>query len=149
MSLKFHKGDALYPIGTGRKLIVHICNDVGAWGGGFTKPLTRRWLKPKLAYKNLRPKRLGSVQFVEVESQITVANVIGQVFHRRNGPPIRYHAVRAGLRTVAEKCQEANWSVHMPRIGCGLAGGNWTQIEPIIISELVNAGVNVTVYDIQ
>jgi len=102
-----------------------------------------------MAYKNLRPKRLGFVQFVEVAGNITVANVIGQVFHRRNGPPIRYNAVREGLRSVARKCQQTNVSVHMPRIGCGLAGGNWSQIEPIIWDELLNAGIHVTVYDLQ
>ncbi len=81
-------------------------------------------MKPKIAYKNLKPKILGYVQFVDVGSQIIVANVIGQVFHRRNGPPIRYPAVREGLRTVARKCQELGATAHMPRIGCGLAGGN-------------------------
>jgi len=149
MSLTFRRGDAVYPVGPGKKIIVHICNNVGAWGGGFTKPLTRRWALPKIAYKNLRPKRLGHVQFVEVSSQIIVANIIGQVFHHRDGPPIRYFAVREGLGTVARKCQELNASVHMPRIGCGLAGGNWEQIEPIINIELVDAGIDVTVYDLK
>jgi O-acetyl-ADP-ribose deacetylase (regulator of RNase III) len=148
MSLNFHKGSALEPIGTGNKIIVHICNTVGAWGGGFTKPLTRHWTQPKRAYKSLRDKKLGTVQFVKVEPDITVANVIGQVFHYRNGPPIRYHAVRTALKTVAKRCNESNASVHMPRIGCGLAGGSWNQIEPIIIDELVKSEVSVNVYDL-
>jgi len=37
--------------------------------------------------------------------------------------------------------------VHMPRIGCGLAGGKWEKIEPIILSELIDKGINVFVYD--
>jgi hypothetical protein len=35
----------------------------------------------------------------------------------------------------------------MPRIGCGLAGGKWEEIEPIIKETLVKAGLSITVYD--
>jgi hypothetical protein len=35
----------------------------------------------------------------------------------------------------------------MPRIGCGLAGGKWEEIEPIIERTLIEADVKVTVYD--
>ena len=37
-------------------------------------------------------------------------------------------------------------SVHMPRIGCALAGGRWSIMEPIITKAL--AGQEVFVYDI-
>jgi hypothetical protein len=36
----------------------------------------------------------------------------------------------------------------MPRIGCGLAGGKWEQIEPIIERTLADAGIHVNVYDL-
>lgn len=35
----------------------------------------------------------------------------------------------------------------MPRIGCGLAGGKWSRIEPLITERLVKRGVKATVYD--
>jgi hypothetical protein len=35
----------------------------------------------------------------------------------------------------------------MPRIGCGLAGGKWERIEPLVVSALSAKGVAVTVYD--
>jgi hypothetical protein len=35
----------------------------------------------------------------------------------------------------------------MPRIGCGLAGGNWEEIEPIIEETLGAQSVPVSVYD--
>ncbi|THA79646.1 hypothetical protein E6R60_03350 [Streptomyces sp. A0642] len=38
-------------------------------------------------------------------------------------------------------------SVHMPRIGCGLAGGTWSRIEPLIEKRLTGRGIPVTVYD--
>jgi hypothetical protein len=35
----------------------------------------------------------------------------------------------------------------MPRIGCGLAGGRWDQVEPIIIQTLCGRDIPTTVYD--
>jgi hypothetical protein len=35
----------------------------------------------------------------------------------------------------------------MPRIGCGLAGGKWSRVEPLITERLVRRGIAVTVYD--
>ncbi|MQY33582.1 hypothetical protein SRB17_15430 [Streptomyces sp. RB17] len=42
---------------------------------------------------------------------------------------------------------ELGASVHMPRIGCGLAGGTWSRKEPFITERLVKRGIEVTVYD--
>ncbi len=62
------------------------------------------------------------------------------------GPPIRYEAVESCLREVAIYSAENDFSVHMPRIGAGLAGGDWQKIESIILNQLA-AEVSVTVYD--
>ena len=51
------------------------------------------------------------------------------------------------LEAVSQEAAARNASVHMPRIGCGLAGGKWEKIEPIIEAELVTKGVDVYVYD--
>ncbi|GAA4206372.1 hypothetical protein GCM10022220_20020 [Actinocatenispora rupis] len=37
--------------------------------------------------------------------------------------------------------------MHLPRIGCGLAGGRWDRIEPLVAAELTDRGIPVTVYD--
>jgi hypothetical protein len=37
----------------------------------------------------------------------------------------------------------------MPRIGCGLAGGEWSIVEPLIEEHLVKVGVPVTVYNFE
>ena len=77
---------------------------------------------------------LGAVQFVAVSPEIVIANMIGQHGIRKTGgiPPIRYDAVETALETVGKKALEKNASVHLPRIGCGLAGGEWDKIEPLI-----------------
>jgi O-acetyl-ADP-ribose deacetylase (regulator of RNase III) len=53
------------------------------------------------------------------------------------------------LLLLAQKAVELDASVHMPRIGCGLAGGTWDKIEPIINNSLIKSGVEVFVYDFE
>lgn len=98
---------------------------------------------------------LGAVQFVQVEPEIWVANVVGQRDIQRKGvepegglPPIRCEAVEQGRQNVAEEAVRVGASVHMPRIGCGLAGGSWDRIEPIIARTLLARGVEVFVCDV-
>lgn len=63
-------------------------------------------------------------------------------------PPVRYEAIREGLQAVAVFAREHRASVHMPRIGAGLAGGSWETISVIVEEELAGQGVEVTVYDL-
>jgi O-acetyl-ADP-ribose deacetylase (regulator of RNase III) len=154
-AIKYLKGDATCPQAAGVKVICHVCNDLGGWGKGFVLAVSRRWDEPERRYRDWHADRaandfaLGAVQFVQVEPYIWVANMIGQhgIKSGSNGPPIRYEAVAECLRKVGERAVELGASVHMPRIGCGLAGGEWSRIEPLIREHLCERGVAVTVYD--
>lgn len=154
MSLTYETGDATQPTGPAPQIIAHICNDVGGWGAGFVLAISQRWSDPEDQYQRWYDDRsmndfgLGAVQFVPVTTEITVANMIGQrdITSSADGPPIRYKAVEAALGVVATRARELGASVHMPRIGSGLAGGDWTIIERIVEQAL--AGVDVTVYDL-
>lgn len=156
MNIVYRAGDATRPESEGRKIIVHVCNDAGGWGRGFVVAISRRWPEPEQHYRawhagnESQPFALGEVQFVPVTPDIIVANLIGQhgLAAHKQTPPIRYDAVRSGLRRVAGVAHAQAASVHMPRIGCGLAGGRWEEIEPIIAEELSERGVLVTVYDL-
>lgn len=153
--ITYLKGDATSPQAKGVKIIAHICNDRGGWGKGFVVAVSKRWPEPEEAYRAWHRERvqndfgLGAVQFVQVEEFIWVANMIGQhgMTGGSKGPPIRYEAVEACLDKVSLKAQEPGASIHMPRIGCGLAGGKWELIEPLIVKTLCEKNVPVTVYD--
>lgn len=155
--ITYIKGDATCPQAKGIKIICHVCNDIGGWGKGFVLAVSRRWKQPEAEYRTWHAagKRggfgLGAVQFVQVEPYIWVANMVGQRGIKRgnSGPPIRYEAVADCLKQVAVKAHELGASVHMPRIGCGLAGGEWSKIEPLIGEHLCEAGLAVTVYDFE
>lgn len=152
--IQYIQGDATAPIGTGPKIIVHICNDIGGWGRGFVLALSKKWKDPEQHYRQWYQSdedfERGNIQLVKVEEGLWVANLIGQHKIRKDekgNPPIRYRAVKQGLDAVAKKATELGTSVHMPRIGCGLAGGKWEKIEPLIKATLLQQGVHVTVYD--
>lgn len=138
-------------------MIAHVCNDVGGWGKGFVTALSRRWPEPERAYRAWYRGRasndfeLGAVQLVAVDDGLWVANVVGQhgiTASPEGTPPVRYDAITAGLESLSELAGVKSASVHMPRIGCGLAGGKWTMIEPIIKRTLVAGGIDTTVYDL-
>jgi O-acetyl-ADP-ribose deacetylase (regulator of RNase III) len=156
MNINYVIGDATDPNGSEPKIIVHVCNDIGGWGRGFVMAITKRWPRPEQRYRawhrgeDKRPFSLGEVQFVKVTENIWVANLIGQRDVRTidGVPPVRYDAIRKGLCRVAAEAQRLGASVHMPRIGCGLAGGKWEEVGRIVETELTNQGVSVTVYDL-
>jgi O-acetyl-ADP-ribose deacetylase (regulator of RNase III) len=154
--INYIKGDATQPQAKGNKVIAHVCNDLGGWGKGFVLAVSKRWPEPEAAYRAWHRGRskndfgLGAIQLVQVNPYVWVANMVAQRGMKTgsNGPPIRYEAVRACLRKLAAEAMRSGASVHMPRIGCGLAGGRWEEIEPIILDELTSHGVEVTVYDL-
>lgn len=149
-------GDALNPIGEGNKFLFHCCNTLGVMGSGFVVPLCKKWpnvRKDYVAwYKNNGNKLfLGAIQTVKVEKDLVVVNIIGQegVGYSNGIPPIRYDAMKEGLRKVCELAKKHNASVHAPYlVGCSLAGGKWETMEQIINEELCSRNIDVTLYDI-
>ena len=148
------KGDATAPVGDGQKLIIHVCNNVGAWGAGFVMALSKKWKEPEEQYRTKKSYDLGTYELVRVEDDITVCNLIAQENIRSNIntlPPVRYVAIETGLKELSKYLSmydqhKHSISIHMPMIGSGLAGGNWLIIERIIELTLCDAGIPVTVY---
>jgi O-acetyl-ADP-ribose deacetylase (regulator of RNase III) len=151
--ITYLKGDATAPQGKGVKVIAHVCNDLGGWGKGFVVAVSKRWKEPEAAYRKWHRERtgfaLGAVQFVQVGPYVHIANMIGQHGMRTGskGVPVRYEAIDRALATLGDTALELGASVHMPRIGCGLAGGKWERIEPLIVKRLTEREIAVTVYD--
>ncbi|MFF4417118.1 macro domain-containing protein [Streptosporangium sp. NPDC001559] len=152
--ISYTTGDATNPQGPGPKIVAHVCNDIGAWGRGFVTAVSRRWPEPEATYRAWHQSgggfELGAIRLVPVEPDLWVANMIGQHGIRRRGhsAPIRYDALERCLSRLRDEAMILHASVHMPRIGAGLAGGSWDRIEPLILTQLTGHGVAVTVYDL-
>jgi hypothetical protein len=93
--------------------------------------------------------RLNNTCFAEVDPGVFVASMVCQKgYGAAMRPRIRYGAVASCLRAVGDFAEEKGASVHMPRIGCGQAGGRWEIVEELVFQHLVRRGLNVFVYDL-
>jgi O-acetyl-ADP-ribose deacetylase (regulator of RNase III) len=153
MAITYLIGDATTPGGRGPGVIAHVCNDSGGWGKGFVLAVSRRWPEPEAAYRRWarggQDFGLGMVQLVTVDDYLRVANMVAQHGYVSRASPvaIRYDALAQCLSKLAGRIDRGT-VIHMPRIGCGLAGGTWDQIEPLLDEHLVTAGFDVRVYDL-
>ena len=143
-------GDATNPQGDGIKIIPHISNNKGFWAKGFVLALSKRWKAPERTYRKtlIKDLVLGNVQLIQVEPDIYVANMIAQhdiLSYSNTIPPIRYDALTQALSEVNTIAEKLGATLHMPRIGCGLAGGDWENVEAILQKTVT---VDVTVYDL-
>lgn len=172
--IRYVRGDATRPEGDGVRFIAHICNDQGGWGKGFVVALSRYDDTPERAYRRWHATRshqregrripfaLGRTQLVQfgpfTESPMFVANMIAQrgIRHKPDAPrAVDYEALRSCLDELGQESARF-WemfgrvpSVHMPRIGCGLGGGEWSVVEECVLASLVDIyGLTVTVYDL-
>lgn len=142
--IEYTQGDATQPVAR-PAIIAHICNDAGGWGAGFVVAVSRRWDQPEKVYRLQSSLELGEVQFVSCGDGIEVANMIAQSDPRLDGPLVRYEALAECLAAVAELASLTGASIHMPRIGCGIGGGSWSKVEPIISH--ICRDIRVVVYD--
>jgi O-acetyl-ADP-ribose deacetylase (regulator of RNase III) len=163
MPLVHVTGDATKLQGQGPKILTHCVNDQGRFGAGFVVALGKKWPLVKEAYlawyrhSEEMPgiatgiMGLGEAQLVQVEEDLWVASIVGQhgVGMGSGGrAPIRYDALNKGLVAVCRWAQDFKASVHAPRLGSGLAGGHWGNIEKMLKTEIADKGIDVTIYDL-
>jgi len=141
-------GDATKPKYPGMKIICHVNNNIGKWGKGFVLAVSNRWPETRKKFLKLGKWDLGDVQLLPVEDDIIVANMVAQNgIGKPNVKRIDYDALKLCLKIVADYARTFNCSIHMPRIGCGLGGGNWKDIEDIIDDTM--SGLDIFVYDFE
>jgi len=155
MNIKYVKGDATYPQVTEGKagIVCHICNDIGAWGAGFVLALHKRWNKPRQHYmQHSKFLRQGNYHLVKVEENIWVANLIAQsgIGYVDDLPPIRYLALEESLRKMVKRLdrEQLDYELHMPHMGCGLAGGNWGSVFTVLKKVFSDRDIDITVYSL-
>ncbi len=162
--LKYVLGDATNPRMEDDEMIFipHICNNKGLWGAGFVLALSKKWKIPEQRYRSwlcstnsiVQSGALGIVQSCQVAASgkyknTHVVNMIAQngVRSPQNPKPIKYVALVKAMECVVMYVEPVGGSIHCPKFGSGLAGGDWRVIEALIQEIWVDAGINVTVYE--
>ena len=120
-------------------VIVQQVNCLGVMGAGLAKQIATKWPVVKLHYTNLcrgfeahSPELMGEVQFVEVSESVYVANLFGQNGYGRGQCFTDYTVYPRALKSLLQAPVQSP-QVYIPYgLGCGLAGGDWSVMEPLL-----------------
>ena len=134
-------GDLLQYALDGRfDVIVHGCNCQRAMGKGIALSIKNQF--PEAYEADLRtpkadPAKLGTFSVANVvrpSASFVVVNAYTQFHYRGERVLADYDAIRLAFRGI--KKQFTNRRIGYPKIGAGLAGGDWQRIAGIIDEEL-------------
>lgn len=130
-------------------LIVHGCNCQNTMKSGIAGEIASRY--PEVAMKDSLTKKgdsakLGSFSMCRVQSPKTlntfiVVNMYTQEFYGRNENVVycNYSAIKYGFEKLARLMKQhglQDYRIGYPKIGAGLANGEWSIIEAIINQQL-------------
>jgi Zn-dependent peptidase ImmA (M78 family) len=151
--IRIVRGDATRPMRDGPTMIAHIVNNTAQrWGGhGFASNLGRRIRSARDDYaawaSDAGHRQLGAVHVADVGDDLWVASMVAQAgYGESRRPRLRLPALRDCLETLAGEARARNASVHMPPIGTGQGATPWPRVRDLILEELVERDVVVTVY---
>lgn len=164
MPIHYTTGDALVPVKDGVCLIPHIVNNKGGWGAGFVVAISKLTSLPEKYYRQWSTGEypnnwvaitheefeLGSNQYVIVSPNVQIVNMCAQNGYKtaENPVPVDYVALRMCMRDVFSSALAFDAYIQMPRIGCGLGGGDWNVVEGILNGLLRRNDVDVYVVDL-
>jgi O-acetyl-ADP-ribose deacetylase (regulator of RNase III) len=121
-------------------VIVHGCNCFGSMGAGIARAIAAEFPEAAAADRETAAgdrAKLGTITTATVRRGahvITVVNGYTQYRYHGAGRLVDYEAVRAVMREV--KRRFAGRRIGYPKIGAGLARGDWDAIAAIIDEEL-------------
>ena len=149
--MKTAQGDLLKHASEGAfDVIAHGCNCFCTMGAGIAKGIAAQF-PPALEADRQTAKgdraKLGTCSFAETvtaHGKLTVVNAYTQFHYWGRGDKADYAAIRACMRWLAEHYSQSR--IGLPKIGAGLAGGDWPRIEAIMDEELADCDATVVEY---
>ena len=132
--IRFIKGNLLE---SSCNIIAHGVNSRGVFGSGLAKQIAIKWPVVR-EYYFARHKRTGwklsDIQFVQIEENRRVVNICTQLNYGydKDVVYVDYNALKSGLDKVIYYCLCNELSLALPKIGCGLANGDWLKVKEII-----------------
>lgn len=150
-------------------VILHGCNCLSTMGAGIAPQMAAAFGCDRFEMETWGPtvEKLGNIDYETVvlgenaiwslseyknnrnEPELTVVNAYTQYSYGRNhadgvAQPFDYEAFTVCMRKINVTFREKH--IGMPRIGAGLAGGDWNLIETIIKKELKDCKVTIVNY---
>lgn len=136
-------------------LIAHGVNCRGGFGKGVAGQISSKYPQVRESYlKKYKANgwSLGDIQLVRVNDTRWFANCATQDNYWNPGNPRQIYADYGAITVCMKKLSEvliehAGWKLAMPKIGAGLAGGDWVKIEAIINNVFPTESVTVYTLD--
>lgn len=147
--IKYVKGDLFQ---APEDIIAHGCNCRNGFGSGVAAGMAKKYPKAKDSFHEKYESdgwQLGDVQFVRLidKDHQFVANCATQFSYLpRNVCHVNYQAVGTCMEKVKQFARARGLSIAIPKIGAGLAGGDWATIEKVL--EEVFSDYDVTIYQL-
>lgn len=133
--IKTIKGNILE---TKAPIIAHQVNCKGVMGAGVARAIKNKYPEVYWDYKKYSPKELGQIQPVQAGlfGEKIVVNLFAQEGYGKDKRYTDYEALKACFLKLKEYTEEVftkKPTIAMPYgIGCGLAGGDWEKVYPMI-----------------
>ena len=132
-------------------VIAHGCNCFCTMGAGIAKGVAAQF--PQAFHADQQTSKgdrakLGTCSVAKVQTangHLTLVNAYTQYDYRGSGDKIDYNAVRSCMRWISDNY--GSGKIGLPKIGAGLAGGDWSKILAIIEEELGGRDVTVVEYE--
>ena len=154
MKIEYIKGDLLE---SDCHIIGHQVNCLGRMGSGIAAQIKKKWPKVYHEYTDFcvgdwDDGLLGKCQICMTGYNISptylpcfVANIFGQFEYGTDRRHTDYDALKSGLIILFDFAQfftskERPMIVGLPKIGCGLAGGDWNVVEEMILGIIKERG---------
>lgn len=162
--LKYKQGDLITAAKNGEVgIVAHCCNCFNAMNSGIARALAQAF--PEV-YEADQATVKGDINKTGTFTKTynvgglpgnitpTVYNLYGQYNYGRSGLYLRYPSLGCALASMATEVRSCNKileyqgeppeKVGMPKIGCGLAGGDWEIVSRMI--EQIFEDIDVTIY---
>lgn len=146
--VKYIKGDIL---DTHCKYIAHGVNCQGKMGSGVAKAIYTRYPLVKKEYLHScpkpKPELLGTFEIVVVDKNKRkyVFNCFTQENYGYDG---KQYVSYGAIMSIFKELAGLQKSIAIPKIGCGLGGGDW-DIVSTIIDECTKNGPDIYVYELE
>ena len=125
--------------------IVHGCNAQGVMGSGLALQIKQMYPKVYEEYRKYYEESglaVGLIVPVYINEKLCIINAITQKYYGRdkNTVYVSYAGIVTCMKRINRLIQLGDLPkvLHMPKIGCGLANGNWIYVSKCIDNEIVN-----------
>tara|TARA_Y100001973_G_C5165726_1_gene316036 strand:- start:1072 stop:1503 length:432 start_codon:yes stop_codon:yes gene_type:complete len=97
-------------------------------------------------HNNLGTYSVGVHSNPDTGRALHIINAYTQFQYGTNKRQLNYEALYKVFEKIKEKLGNQNHKFGIPRIGCGLAGGNWKIVKSIITETMKNEDITLTTY---